>query len=289
MSRCRFQEDTQDALELFLDAISNVFGGIVFIALAVVILLQFSTANPSDAIGDVTQRQQAPADSDDLRRQIAVLRALLEDAEQNDRVDTGRYQAALAEVELAEAELARLHRVQEEQQQDVLEARAAIDAAEQHVAALEQQLLDARTALENAPRMSPDRQRVGRFQTTAKREVPVMLKAEHLVEVLRFPSGGGDPTVNADDLRLDTTANRVRPRPGAGTRIGDGAAGDQALIGWLAGLDPRRDYLSVAVWPDAFGPALRLRDHALDMGFAFTLTPVADDRGVPFKATSGVQ
>ena len=43
MSRRRSPDETEDALELFLDAMSNMFGGVVFIAVAVVVLLQFTT------------------------------------------------------------------------------------------------------------------------------------------------------------------------------------------------------------------------------------------------------
>ncbi|WP_428386424.1 hypothetical protein [Mucisphaera sp.] len=268
---------------MFLDAISNVFGGIVLIALTVIILLQFSSVEPTElsSAGSQTTSQ--------LTEEIQSLEVLLVQMEPRDSLIHRQYALLLTEVELAEVELTELQRSLERRQAAVREARADLDSAEARMSQLAQQLQEAEEREKTIDPVEPDRRRVGRFRPTDKREIPIMLRAGRMVEVLALPGGGGQPVANTRDLEIDAVANRASPKRGAGLLIGQGDSADRRLVQWLAGRDPSREYLSVAVWPDAFPEAIRMRGHAMDMGFEFSFTPIEEGQGVPFRARSGVQ
>ncbi len=286
MSRYR-SDNTEDALDLFLDAISNAFGGILFIALAVVILLQFTVPMPTEVEASepvVTASQ----DSAGLDSEIASLESLLAGFADQPVEKSGD------EVFFEHADLLKNQVKRTTEELDALEARQAaaslaLKEDRAHLSLLGEELLEVEAALKEAQRRPPDRVRAERFRETAKIEVPVMLKAGRLVEVLKFAADGSAAGANTAALRIDASAQRTEPAPGAGALVAAGEPGKQQVTAVLAGFDPERHYLAIAVWPDSFAAAALLRDVAIEMGFDFGLTPIPGGQGVPFGAASGVQ
>ena len=286
MSRFR-RDNTDDALELFLDAISNAFGGILFIALAVVILLQFTTPTPTDA--EVSEPvASAPQASAELEAEIASLESLMTELvdqpvkEGRDEDFHERAEKVKEQVKKAAEELDALEAQREA-------AELALKESDRRLALLGKELLEVEAALRDAQRRPPDRVRAERFRETAKVEVPVMLKAGRLVEVMEFGADGAARGVNKAALRIDVSAQRAEPAPGAGVLVAAGEPGKRQATAVLARFDPGRHYVAIAVWPDSFAAAALLRDAAIDMGFDFGLTPIPAGQGVPFGAASGVQ
>ncbi len=285
MSRRRNPE-SDDALELFLDAISNAFGGVVFIAIVVVILLQFSTATPvqTEVLADPAL-VVSQLTAEELEAEIATLEALV--AEQGATDDTGTRPEPRPprDTDVLEQELAELREVLQETRRavQVLESERRQEA--EQLALLHEQLLEVQEQVEATPQPPTEHRRVGRFRQTDKREVPVMVHdGGRLLPVLG--AGGGIDTAS---LVVDAASQSARPRPGAGVWVTDDAAGRRQVAVFLGGRDPARDFIAIAVWPDSFEAATRLRDAAIEMGFDYGLTPVPTGAGVPFNAAAGVQ
>lgn len=282
MRRRRRAED-HDALDLLLDAISNVFGGILFIALAVVILLQFTVPRPNEAEPDTPA--SPPASTLEAARMDQLLAALESDAGVSGsglREEHAVLREALDDLLERSAGLAAS---QAEAESMAAERAEALISAQRRHEELLRSLAEAEQALEDASSRPTTRVRVGRFQPTGKAEVPLMVSAGRVVRVLRAASS----EVNGEALRIDAASSTARPKPGVGIEILPGPAGERRLIELVASLDPGRQYLNVAVWPDGFDAARRLRDTAIALGFEFTLTPIRAGSGVPFNAASGVQ
>lgn len=283
MSRRRRYEDDDGALDLFLDAISNVFGGILFIALAVVVLLQMTVPKPDHPTSDASDDQAtAPAPTNAAASLLDTIQAQSSDAQPflSEQRDAALKKRSRLRDRLDESTAALA-----ESQRAAQDAEAPAAAAEARLAELEAELLDAQRTLSELRNRPTQRVRAARFRPTAKREVPVMIAAGGVV----FPLGNDGVPVPAR-LVIDDQNQNARPNLEAGTPIpAQAAAADATLTRLLAPLDPRRDYLNLAVWPDGFDAARRLRDTAIDLGFEFTLTPIAADAGVPFNAAAGVQ
>ncbi|MEM9752061.1 MAG: hypothetical protein AAF916_01600 [Planctomycetota bacterium] len=274
--RRRRPDFQDDALDLFLDAISNVFGGILFIALAVVVLLQFTVPTPAqpETVAAEVPSVSLPAD----------LAALLAE-EQNEDFESTEQLTRLREAIAVQREA--LIKVQADlnaAQRDAQQSADQLREAERLTAEQQRTLAEARDTLEALRRRPTQRVRAARFRPSAKQEVPLMVSGHRIVRPL---TDTGD--VERASLQLDADAQTARPAPGAGVPIPTGPAGDAAVTRLLASLNPQTHYLNAAVWPTGFDAARRLRDAAIDLGFEFTLTPVPNGQGVPFNAASGVQ
>ncbi len=284
MRRRRANDLDDGALDLFLDAISNVFGGILFIALAVVVLLQFTVPRDpaddteSDAVSVVVEASSATLPD-------ALGAALSETS--GDAADSklvAQRERLRESLRALAAEVDQLHRRALEQAQASRDTATQAIEIEARRGELERQLLEAQRTLEQLNSRPTQRVRAARFRPTAKTEVPLMVSADRVVRPIK-----ADGTLNRAALKLDEANQMARPAPDGGVAILQGAEGDAALTRLLSGLDTEREYLNVAVWPDGFGAARRLRDTAIDMGLDFTLTPVPAGSGVPFNAAAGVQ
>ncbi|MEM1445591.1 MAG: hypothetical protein AAGF84_06010 [Planctomycetota bacterium] len=278
--RRRFNRESEDdALDLFLDAISNVFGGILFIALAVVVLLQFTVPKPAEDVELVeVQTAAATSNSDPLE----AIRA--SDLTQ-DEIEVATQHAVLIErLDEQREQLRRLQSIQTQQQTTLEQASDQLRETQRQHDALRRELLEAQQTLDALRTRPTQRVRAARFRPSAKAEVPLMVAAGRVLRPMN-----ADGSVDSSAVRIDSPKQTARPNPQAGTPIPDGAAGDAALTRLLASLDPQRHYLNAAVWPDGFDAARRLRDTAIDLGFEFTLTPIPEGQGVPFNAASGVQ
>lgn len=273
-----------DSLDLFLDAISNVFGGILFIALAVVVLLQFTVPQVPLAVPDAGGTPaQSEAAAPVLPESLdAALSAAASSSPNRERAEEDqRLREALLAV-LAERET--LERLFAEQAREAAatETRRLEEASRE--AELERALQAAQEELQRLEQRPTQRVRAARFRPTAKAEVPLMVLGNRVVRPI-----GPDGALDLPALRLDEAEQTARPALGAGRAILDGREGDAALAGLLAGLDANAQFLNIAVWPSGFAAARRLRDAAIELGFEFTLTPLPEGEGVPFRAAAGVQ
>ncbi|MEM1098320.1 MAG: hypothetical protein AAGH92_05975 [Planctomycetota bacterium] len=274
--RRRRPDFQDDALDLFLDAISNVFGGILFIALAVVVLLQFTVpmpAQPETVVAEVPA-VFLPAD----------LEALLAEAQTEDLEPTEQLTRLREAIAVQREALPQRQAAHEAAQREAKQAADQVREAERLAAEQQEALVEARDTLEALRRRPTQRVRAARFRPSAKQEVPLMVADQRIVRPLNDAGN-----VDRAALTLDADAQTARPAPGAGIPIPTGAAGDAAVTRLLASLNPQTHYLNAAVWPTGFDAARQLRDAAIDLGFEFTLTPVPDGQGVPFNAASGVQ
>ena len=279
MSRRR-DDNTQEALELFLDTISNMFGGILFIALAVVVLLQFSVPSPA-----AVEAEEIVVDAAALRAEVDALREVIQ--QRTDTVSQGEPgERALLEaaLQVERDSSRRIENLSEAITPGIESDRVKLFDTERQRGELQRQLQEAQARLAEALARPPQRLRVAKFRPTGKREVPWMLSAGRLTAVL-----GPDGAVNRKALEIDVTDQSARPRQGSGMLIEKTELTQAELTRRLRSLDPSKDYVALAVWPDAFEEAALVRDTLIDLGFEYGLVFVPEGQGVPFNAAGGVQ
>ncbi|MEM7624853.1 MAG: hypothetical protein AAF333_04415 [Planctomycetota bacterium] len=295
MSRRTHWQDADDALELFLDAMSNMFGGVVFIAVTVIILLQFTARPTAPDTADVRPPQETEPhpEIESLRIDVAKLQRVLDSTTTASDPDNTANQLRLSEVmteyEAANAALHTQRRDTEALHANITQAQRRAKETVDQRELIHAELLETRAALEDATAHPPQRLRVPRYRATAKREFPVLLSGGRLVNVFESASDREFGQVNDADLAIDRHSQTVRARPGRGTPIDARPDSRTFLVAQFKQLDPAQDYVSLAVWPDSFDAALSVRDTLIDLGFEYGLTFIEADAGVPFKAASGVQ
>ena len=274
--RRRRVAESDDALELFLDAMSNLFGGVVFVAVAVVVLLRLTVppTAPSVPAPEAVSAATVRAEIADLRTLLSALGPAPEPAEVPPAPDQPPRPPAVP-----------LESIQDQ----VARATAQQRTLTERLAQVRDQLLDAQKKLNEARERSPHRLRLPRFRASTLQEFPVLLRDGRLVPIFLTDARGPTTRPNAPQLDIDADALTVAPRPGAGVSLGDDATARAALARLVAPLDPTRHFVALAVWPDSFAAAETARDFLAQRGFEYGLTFVADGQAVPFRATGGVQ
>ncbi|HUY34066.1 MAG TPA: hypothetical protein VMV69_15060 [Pirellulales bacterium] len=288
------------SLDLLLDTICNTFGGVLFLAILTVILLQMSGREAENASPEVPRQaelaglelrredlaarlktlraaadqqdalreQLAPADERELAATLRQLRARRDAVDQRRLTLLGEVSQAQLEINTVSMKLAELDRV-------LSEDREKLAAAED---ALRREVAD-RGADAGLPVL----------HDTNKDEIPLLLSAGHLHLVYRL-NPDGSVVFNQDDCQLTTSNGQreVSAKPGKGMPIEADGASRQALTAKLAAFEKEDYYLAVFVWPDSFAHFRELKAVMVGQGYEYRLVPLPQGEKVYMGATSNV-
>ena len=301
MTHRRRHSDRADSMDLLLDTICNVFGGIIFIAILVAIL----TSDRTERVAE--DARSALAAAQQQRRAVAM----------QDRI--GELEAAIAQMEqtaevIATPEGERRADVLERIEQQRRDARGRRDEArtwletfeeatelrldqfEAQLADEQQRLGELEAQLEAVMQQQTIEARLPYERRTARRQVLLLVHSERLFVV---PLG-----LNEAALRSRGLDGHVRIRSiGGGLARGGGEAvtprsgGGVALDGDFTGHDdvrrlfeianPRRDFFDIYVTPDSFGAFQRLRRELARRGYRYNVEPYEGRRGEITFSPSG--
>jgi hypothetical protein len=304
------KSDLNDSsLELLLDTICNTFGGVLFLAMLVSLLLtqtrkrselEAETADPVPAVS-AADLVRLDARADEAERELAQLEAVVADVRQmgSQMADPGyrekldaMQQAVRVENELAARRVRVLREIADAQ---AAAARAAgkTTATERERAEAEHELEVARTRLEaatrererlvqSAIRLRDDIARSATVSTTGraprerdtdKSEFGVMLKYGRMYLMHNY--GSGEREVNTKDFVLNPGLlnNTAEPKPNAGLDLKDRSLSVAALRRYLAPHPARDWYPCLVVHPDSFEEFLTLKAALVSLGYEYRLMP----------------
>ncbi len=288
MARRKGGGDVSEAFDLFLDTISNAFGGVIFISLLACVLLQLSRPAP-------TIPEPASEDSSDGRGALVVIQEEIE-ALRKVKVSLVKQIEALGAG--SDPELVRKFlefAAQERQERDRTAAFAAearrVDgeknALAQAKAALESRIADLtktvaglEASLAAVAPAQEHRLRVPAHRKTTKTQVAVLLKNGRLVFRALYDGRGGElgpndaevaeGSVTPEQATSGAVASLV-PRPGAGFAVDGSDRFRSELRRRLKEFDPGATYVVAAVWPETFEGFELLRNELIDLGFGYNL------------------
>ncbi len=278
-----------DSLDLLLDTICNTFGGILFIAMLVVILTnqmsrESSPAEPtaensralrkmrgelSDSDAKLTKLRQAVRQKEDLERQFAdpesreLLTTLHELDDDTTSLITDRNEK-LQNVAESQADLIDSARELERLTQMLAEAQLRLEQ--------EKQLLQNETALRSRTSQTPKQ------RATQKTPAAFFLKAGRLCAVAKRDENG-NPVPNSDEIRIvDDPPNGkfVEPIENAGLLVAADGSNAEAIAEKLTAFDKNQNYLSVLVFKDSFASFEALKNEMIRAGFDYQLVPFPD-------------
>ncbi len=301
MSRRRAAR-AQDSLELLLDTICNTFGGVLFIAILVILLLQQtgldvvppaeSELTPVDLQALVIRWEAVAGELSRLREnrrsQQAVvdsfapaeLRAQLEQR----RELTARQDALQAELDTLLADRAGLTVEIEEQTRENDAVREQAVAADERRDSEQSQLEQDRQA-----RVQEIRLPVARLPH-GKQEVGLIMRYGRLYVWHKYGPGYRRLGLNTDDfvvISTDEDGLKVRPKPTRGVPVDEAPDSQAAMKQLLQRFDPRFCYLAVVVRPDSYGRFRHVRDAAIRLGLEYRLMPVGENDPIADRGGSG--
>ena len=291
----RKRKGTQtDSLDLLLDTICNTFGGVVFIALLIAIMLQTSQSATGDRSADesvaaeaadlTTQVQQLTNEIDDLKQTQAsqqeligqfastelqeAIRSREKSRRERDALETKRQQL--------DKEIAEKKKQIEERQETVETAGKRVLDAEHEVASLEAQLEQDRASRTEEIHL-PVLKTMGNA-----RQVGLIVRYGRMYVWHRYSDLGTRLGLNTDEFVVTGTENGAlitTPLPTAGVKLEQTAESAKLIKKRLSKFDPAYTHVEIVVRPDSYGQFRVLRDVIIEMGFHYHLMPM-DEHGV---------
>jgi hypothetical protein len=300
----RRRSNKPDSLELLLDTICNTFGGVLFIAILVVMLLRQTSSTPDTPPTPV----KTPEELQSLAQQLTTLsRELIRlqqlRASQQVIVDRLVPQEVLELLELHKELLAeralQQAAVDEKRAENILLA-ANVEQTLQDIRQLESDLETAvkqrtelRARLESERKAKTQNVRLPVLKTLSdKREIGVSLRYGRAYLWHDYDAQLNQRGLNARDFVVigeEDDALVVRPNPARGIPLNESAESKTAIRELLNRFSPRRFYITPIVRPDSYGVFQHFRDELLEMGFEYRLMPVDEDTSITDRGGSGGQ
>lgn len=317
MSRQR--SNSSDSLDLLLDTICNTFGGVVFIALLVVVMLrltpvkQLDPATTSRAVDVVAARWQRVLRQHhdrlgSLRRELqASLAGWDEDFSQaldaleqlehetlllRQRVGDTLLTISMMETETAntQADTDRLTEARRTVEAEKAAAEAALEATVHEIAALQMELAVAEASLPDQPSLDrPIGLPTERADTN--QQVGLFLKYGRVYFVHEWERGRNPDQIgpNVDDFTVQPgwLFNTAKPKPHRGIPIDAGGGASPALARRLEQFPATNWFIVFVVCEDSFDYFQSVKAQLVELGYRYYLFPLAVGESV-WTAAEGV-
>ena len=293
----------QDSLELLLDTICNTFGGVLFIAILVVLLLQQTGSTPESApvaipVSDLemlsltTRMEEVTDELSRMRRnrdsQDAIVQSIAPDAIQQllaARSDaTSRQESVQSDVDqLLASNVALVKQVEglaienDSVREQLIESRARLRAVQSKIEE------------ERQSRVEEVRLPVVRT-ATGRQEIGIVLRYGRLYVWHKYGRGYERLGLNTDDFVVVSKEREglvTRPNPLAGVSLDESPASHEAIRRVLRRFNPQSCYFAIIARPDSYGVFRHLRDRVIELGFEYRLIPVGADDPVSDRGGTG--
>ena len=249
-----------DPMDLFLDAITNALGVIMFILLMVVI---FGRAGDAP---DPTAASEAEVQA--LRNKVKDLEARLDAMPPRGDPDlAARYRAARERFEKSEAEVAELRSRLQAARDELAAAASAVRQQETIV----KQLETATPMPVKAGRGGVGFIRVSRFTADSRKPVHLLLNDGKLQR-----------------QRLTAADKRVAP-PADGAPVPDEGTATALVREMLADSAPADQRVEILVWSGSFREAKLVEKALLQLGFDWNILPIPAGQSIELSEGGGVQ
>ncbi|MFO0899984.1 MAG: hypothetical protein U0836_21335 [Pirellulales bacterium] len=289
---------SEDSLELLLDIICNTFGGVLFMAILIAVLLKNHRLEKKPA--ESSAPAASAADVAAVQAELHRLQAAAE-AQAQLKVDLSARQNELA-LALDELRTWEARRQTARTERDRLRGATASERAELDKQRLDQATLEERLETEEAElallrgQLADEQRRrtrsatLPRERTTLRSERGVVVRYGRLYTWHRYSAAGEQLGVNTEDMFLHERADGhygVTPKPYAGVAIGDNPQDEAAVRRKLAEFDPDRNYLAVIVWEDSFADFQRFRNQLVADGWEYRLMLAGPESEIVDRGGSG--
>jgi len=277
-----------DSLDLFLDTICNMFGGIIFVVMLLV-LLSFgrSSAVVKDA-GLSTEQQNALMQRHRERDELEARKAMLEAAiaavvHDLDQVRASvpsdlwnEMQTLLTQIGTAEEQLDEYDRYWAELKERHAETEVRLATREKRRTDLSAEVKRVRRELDLVVQSQTVEARLPVTRRTTKRPVWVMLRNDRaflLYEVSRGISSGMPEDRDVEMQRFQG-GNLFTAKKGGGFSVSSRIDEEERWLELLQAIDPLRQQVVFAVYPDSYESFLLIKTATLRAGIQYDVVPM---------------
>jgi hypothetical protein len=278
------------SLELLLDTICNTFGGIVFISMLVVVLLNMSgeTASSQPPTEEsALELQQLTAELEAAQARLRILHQATRQRDDTIQQLVSKDQLILAR-KLVEAEALRTTRIEETATitKVIADHQKSVNTISQDLAERKKEL----ESLQNQLQVQSDSMRrevESRSQNVTPpkleelpnhRSIDMILKGGRLVALSRISESGLENR-NADELNVSFEGGTefVEPKTGAGVAVALDKSTKAQIQSALNQFNPNRHVIKIWIWPDSFAHYQVIQEILAESRFRSKLEPVRQD------------
>lgn len=279
MSRRRSDNDDQDSLDLLLDTVSNVFGGVMFLTLLAALLIISRGTAPTAPVDEIPPQptvDHAVLGDAKIRQVQVAIRAQEQTQRQLDHDGSLMAQTARLRSLQQTLDLARRH------------ASRTEDSKKKELEALQEQLaeeFEIESQIDNVYReVAAHAERVNAIRSDTERTVefrPLSRSmTDEAVVILRYGrwymlENGPNQGINRSDffvLPSNGALKRVTPKPHRGAEVTKRSLGDLTR-----GLNDKYSvgqyHVLIAVWDDSFAEFNALKDAVKAAGYTYRTLP----------------
>lgn len=299
MARRRPRQD--DSLELLLDTICNTFGGVLFIAILVVVLLQTTGAKSlRDELEIVAPEylQEKTLRLSELRAELSSLQGarseqqnlLVQFAPAETRQLIAHRNDLHARADRLDAERADLLIENAKRRERVDSILAEVASSREQLQRLNRRADDLRAELRQRRESRIQDIRMPVVRSSIKNEVGLILRYGRMYVWHRYDRFGNRLGLNSDEFVVVADHGDelvTQPNPAAGTPLNQQDETKRQIRDRLRQFDPSDVYMVVVVRQDTFPHFRILRDILIEMGFEYRLMPMQDGTAVRDRGGSG--
>ncbi len=284
----RRKPEEADSLELLLDTVSNAFGGIMFLAILLSMLLKLSFKVEPQATPDASGTSALATQGEQLEALVNEL-AVLQSAAALREESRGKLTDAATSESYAKVLALRQKRAEQEERiaKEIAAAASAqveLDRTVQEIAAQEKKSneLESEVAAKNkelhaqkgrsAQSVIPPHSR-----STSKREVAIIIRFGRVYLQHDWSDDGLTRSANLRDFVVVEEADdslTLTPIPTRGIAVTDSGEFKLSLQSLLRNHRPSERFICVAIWEDSFGKYQALKKALMALGYDIRLIPV---------------
>lgn len=282
------KDNQQNSLELLLDTITNTFGGIVFLAMLVVVLLQLTSNTQDPDLPDPETESRLHELQGELiaakKKRNSLRQATDVQAQMTEELGTENNWENLAALKSARREKQRLDSQRIELAQTLVSKQVEINNTARAIKNTKNRLEVTRNDLEEAKRDLTEEiesrtttAKLPRMHETTKAEIAIVLRYDRIYFPHKYDASLGYRRVNADEMViLESTTDElvITPKPYAGIAISESGSMRDAMRTKLQRFPKGTVYLAIGVWDDSFDPFIELKNVLVELGYEYRVMPV---------------
>jgi len=291
----RRRVSNSDSLDLFLDTICNAFGGLLFLAILLTLLVQMRSHDDSGSSQKVVSQVEierlalevktAQRRREELSAQVAKLSQLA------GKMDASPLQQKANAIEELQKKLEPLLSQIQSESQLVESMLREMREIEEQMANLEVELPRAREDLAQAKKNLSD-SLTSRQQSveapvermTLKSAICLLMRYNRVYLVFRDDMNLAVNTEHVEDVSSGKNIT-VRPTPSKGWDI-TSDAGLERFKTLLVDTSPEDRFVSIAVWPDSYGNFEKIKSIMIERNFNYELLPLTTQEKISYGVSN---
>ena len=280
-----------DSLDLFLDTICNAFGGLLFLAILLTLLVQMRSSDDSGSAREVVSEVElerlaleistAERRREELNAHVSKLSQLagemkgspLQKQASNIEELQKKLEPLLSQIQSESQQVESMLREIRELQEQMAKLEVELPLAREALAQAKQNLSESLTSRQETVEAPVER-------VTLKSPICLLVRYNRVYLVFRDDLNQALNLEHVED-KSSQKGIVVQPKPGSGWDL-TSSAGLERVRELFAKASPLDRFCSIGVWPDSYGDFEKIKKVMIEGGFNYQLIPLTTEERISY-------